>query len=196
MARQKRSKIISVITWLLLLLLLVGGIGAICHFAGIGKDDITDIVNPTFRVEYAGKVYKADTENVIVLPKSGQARFEIKNCENCAVKVLPNVNAETDFIFTVDGQEHKYSEVQDLTAVFIKANNVYGDYFVIDCNNDFSLESVLSMLYDIEQITISEHVNIPPYKIVVTSSNGQVIELQFPYIESTGLKLSSGSIVF
>lgn len=198
MAKQKKSKFVSVITWLLLLLLLIGCIGLILHFLGIGKDDITDIINPTFRVEYDGNVYKADTENVLALPESGQARFEIKNCESCTVKVLPNVTDETDFTFTADGNERKYSDVSDLTAVFIQTNNVYGEYFIIDCDNDYSLESVLSSALGADSVVIPVAEITDPYKLVVTSSDGEVIEILFggTHIYGFDIVLNPSSIIF
>lgn len=179
MTNKNKTKFISVIVWLLLLLLLIGGVAMVLHFAGIGKDDIIDIVKPTFRVEYGENVYKSETENILDLPESGQVRFEIKNCESCTIKVLPNVTAETDFTFTVNGQEKKYSEVEDLTAAFIQPNNVYGDYFIIDSDNDYSLESVLSKLYGAESVEINAETAIYPYKMVVTSSSGEKIGIEF-----------------
>ena len=183
MARRNKSenKIVSVIIWLLLLALLVGGVAMVLHFAGIGKDDITDIFKPTFRVEYGENVYKTDTENILDVPLSGQARFGIKNCESCTIKVLPDVTAETDFTFTVNGQEKKYSEVEDLTAAFIRKNNVYGDYFIIDFDENYAVESVLSRVYETNNVEVGERTVTYPYKIVVTSSEGEKIEISLRF---------------
>ncbi len=174
MARRKNN-LINFITWLLLLLLLACCVGAVIRYSGITKDDITDLVKPTFRIECEGQVFKTDTENVYVMPVFGQARFDIKNSERCTVKVLPNVTKETDFTFTVAGKEQKYSEVGDLTAVFLKTNNVYGDYFVIDFGEDYKIQSVLSRFYGTNEIILPEGCN-PSYKLVV-SSGAEKIEI-------------------
>lgn len=176
MKRQKKNKFTNLITWVLLLLLLFGIVGGLLHVANIGKDDIVDIVKPSFRVECDGNVYRVNTNNIFEVPKSGQVRFDVKNCKDCSVKVLSNVTAETDFTFTVNGQEKKYSEIGDLTSAFIKPKNVYGDYFIIDFDDDYSLKSIISRLYNSEDITISEHDSFPLYKLVVTSSD-EVIEI-------------------
>ena len=137
MAKRKKSKILNVITWLLLLLLLVGGIGAICHFAGITKDDITDLVNPAFRVEYDGKVYKTDTENnVIALPTNSQARFEVKGVKGYTVAVAPNVTDETDFTYSINGKAYPYSGENLALAFDI---NYYDGAFAVVLGDDFKI---------------------------------------------------------
>ncbi len=174
MARRKNN-LTNFITWLLLLLLLACGIGAVIRYSGVTKDDITDLVKPTFRIECNKQVFRTNTENVFTIPKSGQARFDIKNCENCTVKVLPNVTSETDFTFIVAGKDRKYTEVGELTSAFIKTNNVYGDYFVIDFDEDYKIQSVLSRFYGTNEIILPEGCN-PSYKVVV-SSGAEKIEI-------------------
>lgn len=193
MAKRKENKIVRIVTWLLLLLLLVGGIGAVLHFVGIGKDDITDIINPTFRVEYDGNVYKTDTENVLAIPEGGQARFEVKNGGDCSVKIVPNVTAETDFSYIVDGQTYMYSEENDLSVVFDL--QVYKGAFTVNFDNATSIESVLSKIWGTDKIIINDIKSFSFYKIVVTSLSGEVIEI-LCYVPITGITLSPESIVF
>lgn len=192
MARQKKSKIISIITWLLLLLLLVGGIGAICHFAGIGKDDITDIVNPVFRIEYNSNVYKTDTENVIALPKDGRARFEVKGTKSYSAVIVPNVTTETDFTYTVNGKVYPYSGEKDLSKAFdIKC---YDNAFTVTTDGDYTLENILFKIWGVETVTISEHGDFPLYKLIVTSSSGEIVEMLIS-LTVTGITLPA-NIVF
>ena len=177
MSGRKKSKLVKILVWLFFLLLLVGGIGAIFHFSGIGKDDITDIVKPVFRIEYNGKSYQGDN-NVFTLPKSGQARFVVKNCENCSIKVFPNVTEERDFTFTVYGQEHKYSEIKDLTTAFIKSNNLYSDGVALDCDQKYDLSSVLNRLYDGAEVTTVPYGDYL-YRLVFTSDKNETISFLF-----------------
>lgn len=179
MTKQKKSKIVNLISLFLLLLLLVGGIGAICHFAGISKEDITDLVNPAFRVEYDGKVYKTDTENnVVALPTNSQARFEVKGVKGYTVAVVPNVTDETDFTYLINGKTYPYSGENLALAFDI---NYYDGAFAVVLGDDFSLEYVLSRLWgtDTDTVTVGEHGDFPFYKFVVTSISGEVIELPF-----------------
>lgn len=193
MARQKKSKIVNVITWLLLLLLLAGGIGALCHYSGIDKDDVINAVYPVFRVEYGGKTYKSTTaNNAVVGLENGRNRFEVKGTDSFSVVIVPNVTAETDFTFSVGNEDCKYSEETDLSVAFDL--QCYDNAFTLTAD-DCSLETILSKIWG-KPVTIGERANIPPYKIVVTSANGEVIDLIFPYVESTGLRLSSENIVF
>lgn len=193
MAKQNKSKIISIITWVIVLLLLVGAIGAIIHFTGINKDDITDIVKPVFRVEYDGKVYKADTENVIDLPQSGQARFEVKGTNKYTVIIAPNVTAETDFDYTVNGKTYPYGGEKDLSFAFDLKK--YDSAFTLSADNDYSLESVLSKIWGVDDISVNEHDNFPLYRIVVTSSNGETIEMLFGS-RVDGVIISPDKIIF
>ncbi len=179
MVRHKKSKFASLISVLLCLFLFVGGIGAIFYFAGIGKDDITDIINPTFRVEYNGKTYKTDTKNnVISLSANSQTRFQVKGVKGYTVSVAPNVTEETDFTYSINGRTYPYSG-ENLTLAF--DFNYYDNAFAVVLDNDFSLEKVLSKLWGAETDTVivAEHGDFPLYKFVITSISGEVIELPF-----------------
>lgn len=177
MTRQKNSKIVNLITWLLLLLLLVGGIGAICHFSGVNKDDIKDMLNPVFRVEYDGKEYTG-SDNVIDLPTDGQAKFAVKGTNGYKVKVLPNAIAEADITYSVDGTPYAYSE-ENLTSVFVDNDSVYAECFYVNCMQSYALIDVLSRLWGGRPVEIKDGEINNPYKIVITSSNGEAIELLF-----------------
>lgn len=195
MARQKESKLQKIFVWLILLLLLCGCIGVVAHFVGITKDDIKDIFNPTFRVVYGEETYATDTENVLILPTSGQARFDIRNCDGYTVQVLPNVTEETDVTFTIDGVEHRYSDTGDLTAVFLETRNMYGSYFLIDCDNDYTVDSVLSAVWGAE-IRLETGI-ILPYKLIITSTSGETVVI---YIQigntATGITLPDHIIFY
>lgn len=192
MAKQKKSKFVNFVTWLLLLLLLLGGIGVILHFAGIGKDDISDMVNPTFRVEYDGNAYKTDTENIVSISQGGQARFEVKNSGGFTVEVVPNLTAETDFSYSVNGQTHMFSEENDLSGVF--GLQVFDGAFTVNFDNATSIESVLSTIWGTEDITVGERGSFPLYKITVVSSRGETVNI-FLYYGITKIELPESIIL-
>lgn len=172
---KKKINFASVVTRLLILLLFVCGIVVTLRFAGIGKDDIKDIITPVFRVEYGGEIYKTDTENLIALPESGEVRFEVKCANSYSVVIVPNVTAETDFSFTVNGLEYPYSGEKDLSRGF--ELTCYDNAFTINTDEDYTLESVLSKIWGTDNVTVSEHDTFPLYKLVVTSSSGEKIEI-------------------
>lgn len=175
MARQKKSKLLTEIMCGVLLLLLIGSIEAILHFTDIGKDDIVDIVNPTFRVVSSESVFKPDGENIFVLPESGQVRFEVKGTNSYTVAVLPNVTDETDFTYSVNDKTYQFGDEADLSYGFdLKC---YDSAFTINAESDYTLVSVLSKLWGIENITVSKNDNSPVYKLVVTSSKGEVVDI-------------------
>lgn len=193
MARQKKSKIASVITWLVLLLLLIGAIGAIVRLSGIGKDDITDMIKPTFRVEYDEKSYTVDNQNSVVLLKGNEAEFAVKNGNKFSVRVLPNVTEETDFTYTVNGKTYLYSGEKDLTEAF--GIKIFENTFVIDMSRDYSLENVLSKVWGGETVTVGEHGSFPYYKLVVTSSDGKTVEMVLQF-DVSKVVLTPDIIVF
>ena len=191
MARQKKSKTANIITLLLLLLLLAGSIGAICHFSGIGKDDITDIVNPVFRVEYDGNIYNANTESVITLPTKGQAQFKVKGVDSYKVTVTPNVTPETDFVFEVgNAAAYRFSQTR-LSPLFISEDSIRNGSFYLNCLSDYSLESVLSKLYDSAEIKVLGSIECP-YLLTFTAKN---ITIKF-VIFVPKITLSESNIIF
>lgn len=174
MSRYKKSKFVSSIS---IIILLLGCIGVVLYLSGVRKDDLTDIINPVFRVEYDDNIYKADTDNIISLPSKGQARFEVKGTDGYSVKVVPNVVEECDFNYTVNGKSYSYFAEKDLSSAFELQS--YASAFVLDMSEKYDIESVLSRLWGSDNITVGEHESFILYKFVVTSVDGQVIELPF-----------------
>lgn len=172
----KKNKLVRLITSLLVVLLIIGSVGVILHFLGIGKDDITDILNPAFRVEYDSEVYKSDTENIIALPVKGKVRFEVKGTSSYTVDIVPNVTTETDFEYEVDGIKYKYGEEKSLSSAFDL--KIYDGAFTIDTDVSYALDNILLKLWgENSKVVIAEHGSFPAYKCVVISSTGEMVEL-------------------
>jgi hypothetical protein len=196
MVRQRSNNTwLNIITYTVALLLLIGCIGAVVACTGI-KDEVDDLINPTFKIVVDNESFTADNDNLLSMPQSGQVRFTVKNGTNCKVQILPNVQSDEDFEFSVGGKTYKYSQVGELTSVFILNSNVYGDYFIINCNRQsYGLSKVLSDVYG-DTVTIENGVSIKyPYLLVVTNGSGESIEiaLKFSLLKSVEI---SGNIVF
>lgn len=195
MAKQKNNKFLNFLTTLIVLFLLIGIIGAIVYFTGIGKS-ITGQFGE-FRVAYDGQTYKqADTENVLSVSNTGLARFDVGGTDNYTVKIVPNVTDETDFTYTVGDNTYYFGGESDLTYCF--AIEAYEGYFVIDCDNDYSVTGILSHVWGSDDISVDGALPSHPYKMVVSNSSGGRIELELCFVsdEDISITLSQTQIVF
>lgn len=168
------KKLVKTLAALILIVLLIGSIIAILHFAGIGKDDIKDVFKPEFRVECNGVTYKG-ADNTLILPQQGKLKFDVKCTNGYKLKVTPNVTAETDFTYTVAGYEYPYSE-EDLTGYIVAGEDIYDKCFYIDCFQDNTLNGVLSRIWGGADITLNGECEFP-YKLTVTSDSGEEITI-------------------
>lgn len=198
MARRKNAnigKIVAVAIVILLLLALVGGL--VMYLKGIiSKDDITDLIEPKFRVTCDKQSYYADSDNLIVLPSSGRLQFDVLNAESVTVEVVPDI----DFEFTVNGEKHHFFEKEKITGVFISTNAVYGGYFFIDCDKlNFDIVNILKTLYGEDAvIEVGELQSTAIAKLVVKSDKGETIsiKLQCSLSGISGVELDKTEIVF
>lgn len=118
----KTSKSISdVLAYILVLLLIVGVIGIVSFFTGGFTSDFK-----TFYVVIDGKDVLSDT-NGYVLTEEKETIIDVKyvfgkfNNEQhgYTFSISANTAADKDFVFTVDGKTHRFSEETDLTKGFI-----------------------------------------------------------------------------
>lgn len=168
MARQTKNKIFGVIAWALLLLLLIGVFSAILHFAFGDSEDLPDFFDTSYRVEYNGVNYTG-TDNKISLPKGKRAKFVVKGARGYTVSIAPNVTEQTNFIYTVDGVDYKYDET-NLTKAFLSQENAHGNYFELHAFDSYSLENVLSKLYEGKTVVVYDSI-AEPYLLSITSGS-------------------------
>lgn len=165
---KKKSKLVTVLTAVLFLLVVAAVIGLIVRFTGADKE--VDKYFGDFRIEYNGETLTG-TENSITLPESGQARFEVKGTNGYTVKVIPNA----DFYYTVGNQTYNFRD-EDITQAIINADNVYKNAFVIDCFPEYySLQNVLSRIWNGAEVSFEVENLLFPYRINVISANGETI---------------------
>lgn len=164
---KRKSGLSRFILAVVVILLLALAFGVLWKFTRIG-DDITDLFDTTFRVEYNGVNYKGDN-NKISLPKGEQARFDVKSVNGYKVVITPNVTADTDFIYTVDGVDYKFSET-NFNAVFLSQDNMQSGYFTLNALDDYSIESVLSKVYEGQTVLVDNYL-ANPYLLTITSND-------------------------
>lgn len=181
---KSKSNIVFI---LFFVLLLVGAIGVLFVFLG-GVDGVKDMLDPTFRVKCNDNVYTVDGDNLLILPDEGQVRFDVVGASSYTIKVEPN----TDFNYTADEQTFAFGD-EVYTEYFVTSESVYNDCFVLDCDKDYSAESVLSCVRN-EIVQVPEDIYLFAFKFVITSGVGK-IEIPF-WQNNTSITLSQSTIVF
>lgn len=189
MSGKRESIFISAVTVIIYMLVIVLAVGLIFKRTSVG-DKIEDLIDPTFRVEYDGTDYSSEN-NVITLPKDGQAQFKVKGAESYKVTLTPNVTSETDFTYEVGNTVYNFSQA-DLSKVFIGSDSVKNGSFYLDCTADYSLESVLSKIHDGAEIKLNGNTAFP---YLLTFGNGTET-VSFLFGSNVRLELSESIIVF
>lgn len=179
------SIVIQIIVWVVVLALVVGGV---CFVLNAYADNIKDIFAPEFRVECNGKVFRTSTKNYISFTADSEVSFVVYNGGNFHYAILPNVEDE-DFVFTVDGVSHLFSDEQDLTPAF--SITEYDGAIVLDCSVDYSVKNVLSTLWG-GKVTTDYAGREFPYKLVFQSERAETITIYF----GKGITLDASHVLF
>lgn len=190
--QNNTTNLIRIIIAIILSLALIGLIVGVC----VGFVYNNTPLNPQnkLNVVYNGVTYKG-TENAIMLPYNGTARFDVKNSNGgYTVKIYPNVTAKTDITFTENGNEHSYRE-QSILNAFLTKDKVHDEYFEIDCSKPFILELMLSRLYNDAKITLNGSVEYP-YMIEVSDGSQTVKIAAKGYIYTGGITVDNDDVVF
>ena len=195
MGSQKVKKsLTNIIKYILFVLLLFGLLGGIIYL----------ITSPTgIYVVYGSTNITSDNSGMVVYLAQGESELtlSLKNSEDwgvysvqdCTLKVIPCVNSNNDFEFTVDGETHIFSSETDFTAAFIEDSASYdGNGLSITEDGGFSLYLVsytekyaetvmlelLSKVYAGSEIKISEDIDIlncPYFSLQVASPDSKTI---------------------
>lgn len=139
-----------------------------------------------FTVTYDGTDYTVSDEDIkITLPESGQARFTVSGAESYTVKVISelyNSDTDTGVYAELDGKTPIILNGKDLTSEFIITEMPQDGYFTITCAPDYyDLLTLLKRRYNSDDVVIYNDNNsdmIYPYIMQITSSDGEVIEMQ------------------
>ena len=90
------------------------------------------------------------------------------------VKIVPNTNTDTDFLFTADGDEIAFSWIKELTSAF--TINRQTDSFTVTIPEKFSMADVLGKIYKGSEIILPEDFDESEYwyRLEVSSYNGEI----------------------
>lgn len=166
--------IIKLLLFLLIIGIIVCSIGVFLKDTDVGQD-ITDLFDPAFYVEYNGRKYQG-TNNAINLPRGKEVRFNVSSLQGYRVAVTVNIPAGTYYTYSVDGLTCKLTSETSLTKAFLSSDNVHVDYFTLDVMDRTWLVDVLSKVYDGKSIDVINY-NVG-YLLTITSGN-QTIQFQF-----------------
>lgn len=162
------SKLLTVIFYIALALVILGIAGFILKLTNGGTDK--------FKVFYLtdendGVYGSTDTTK---LPCDKETKFNVnytfEKGKSYSVQVLPNVTDETDFEYTVDGENYKFSDIQNLDEAFnVK---LYDNYFTIRMPMD--MRQVMGVLYAERAVELPDNIDLmakPYFKLSVKSYN-------------------------
>lgn len=160
-----------VISYLLVVLLLLGIVGAGAYF----------LTKPNgIYLRYDGKIV-TDKTSGIVIPYKATATFKIENSEDwgaysvtdCMVKIVPNADESHDFDFTVgdDSRPAAFTKEKDLTGAFVE--NYNGKGITVSENGEFTILCSYKSVSEILQAVYGE-------KEIHAEADGNLLE--YPYI--------------
>ena len=189
------SKTVKIISWVLIVLALVGAIGAIAYFSGGLSGEYQ-----SFYLTVNGKdVVKSGTnfEATLTEPLSVEVKYSLEdeNSTGYTVKIVPNALSGKDFDFTLDGDVYSYQGEKDLTAGFdIKYNE--NSFTVTPKGTLTEIMQAVYPNYTVGDLTECGYDNM--FLLVVTSYDGeQSVNVAFTVPENlSGIKLDPDHIIF
>ena len=199
------SNVIKVISWILIVLLLIGAAGAIVRLAddpdngGIGGDN-TDPTEGDFMLEINERNIVGSAQGFKVatdIPLSVTVKYgdTDKQAEGYTLAIVPNKLSGKDFDFTLDGQPYSYHSETDLTKGF---NIEYdGDTFVITPKGD--PQGIMQAIYPGKLVSgMNAGAYTDMFLLVVTSGDGtDTVKIGFTVNQPvTGVVLTPNEIVF
>lgn len=165
------TKATKIISYVLIVLALVGVIGFIAKFTSGFTSDFK-----TFYVTIDGKDVMAEA-NHYAIGKNETMKVDVKYTFNSSnsevngysVKIVPNTREDKNFDFLVDGEVHSFYDIEDLSAGFIieKSENS----FTITPKGE--LTDILKAVYPEGEVAdCSEYNHHNMFSLVITSYNG------------------------
>ena len=199
---MNKTKIVKIITSILLALLLVGIMGVIAHFTNGFREGFK-----TFYVNYKGEDILSE-KSKLELSRGEAHRFDVtyifedldkeEEPKGYSVEIVSNVEKGKEFEYTVDGEKISYVDGMYLTNVF--QIDRQDTYFTLTLPEDISLKKVLESVYEkgVEVSDDIERTELYLYTLVVSSYDESVtyyIDFAFQ-IGVTGVTLDKSEVVF
>lgn len=203
------SEVAKILTYLLIVIMITAIIAGLISYLSAPKG---------MYLNYGDTVVKENTDVAIMADGSDNV-FKVANTEgfgsytvaDCIVKVVPNVDEQHDFEFTIDGDEtvSKFSSEKDLTSAFCKDYSGNGIKIASDGTFVLSTEKVsmieiLQTVYEGKKVILDQDIKdvefgqYPYFALSVTSPDGkQNLEIPFRYYyDVVGVELDKEVIVF
>lgn len=165
------TKATKIISYVLIVLALVGVIGFIAKFTSGFTSDFK-----TFYVTIDGKDVMAEA-NHYAIGKNETMKVDVKYTFNSSnsevggysVKIVPNTREDKNFDFLVDGEVHSFYDIEDLSAGFIIEKSETS--FTITPKGE--LTDILKATYPEGEVAdCSEYNHHNMFSLVITSYNG------------------------
>lgn len=198
--KDEKIKIAVIITAVILLLSLL--IGSIVSLTRSDEQGSTS----TLYAKYNDEKIESGSELSIAIGET--VRFDvgydldfISGQSGYHVKVMPRITEETEFSYTVDGTQKKFSDLPALTNTF----NVVAEEgaFTLKANGDLPtiIASLYSSIYTVEGVPSALNTGKAYFTLIVLSADqSESVEVHLKLIgrepEVTGITVSPGEIVF
>ncbi len=185
-AKKKKtpSKWSKVLTGILVGLLILGLIGAAVYF--LLPDEVKNGKYTEFNVTHNGEAVALES-NMTIYPEQVY-EFKISYVNegetlekpyDFKVDIIPNATVDTEFQFTVDGEQIWFSDLETLKGAFtIEQVN---DGFTLKAPKASSMQDILSVIYADKTLTVPENVAFGKYYTLVISSYDDVVQYKIDF---------------
>ena len=184
------GKAIGIITYIVVCLLLISAVGVIAYFTNGFSTDFK-----TIYVKYDNQNLLGDYNSVSL--SSGENVFKVSRSLSASKDIEYNVQVspKVDFSYYVNGEEHRFLELTDLTEFFLLSKN--NNEFVI--SGDQNIDFILQKLYPNQTIEYEQgdiDYSSDMFLITVSTSDAKC-EIGFnTYVAITGISISPDNIEF
>ena len=178
---KKSGMIVSVISASLVLLLLVGIVGFVFKYTNGFTENFK-----TVYVECDGKMLSASNSEETLKPKA--YRFDVKSAVDIketkpveySVKITPSKSI--DFEFIINGETHKWHDIEDISEAFNITLEPY--YFTFDLSGYADINSLFEVLYKNSNITLPKGLSERYlFTLEVTASEKIICRINFRCFE-------------
>lgn len=191
------TNVMTIVLYVVLVLAVLGGIGAVAYFTS------------GFTTDFQSFYLSLNGENILgsrsglEMVDNEEYTFEVKYTFGAvskqqtgySLKVVPFIT-DNDFSFTVDGEQHSYSELTDITSCF--AISTRQEAFTV--SGQMTLQSVLEAYYGCGAIVINDPIleGHDYYTLIVYSHNKKAnVQVSFHGTDAGGtFRIDPDPIVF
>ena len=193
MKKKSTSNVALIITYILIIMVIVAMLGSVAYFT----DGFTSNVK-SFKVSIDDQVIKDEASGYVMYKDvpcmiNVEPVLSLGSQVDYTVKVVPNVNEDTNFDICIDGEYYAYSDITDLTKCFTIEKQ--DKSFTIAPKG--RINDLLKILYpDSEIEDCTDKVYDDMFKLIISSSDEKtVVSVNFKVIGGD-LKLDKEVISF